>query len=178
MICLNNQEIQTNFGGANYITKVYAGENLVLGQDESETPDEPQEVITATCEFTTSNINGTKLQNTIGSGTATLQSSGQVKTLSGFIAHPNTNNTLTFSGLDNISHVEVVLDWSGVPDQYRPTNGTTVNIGEITHDTATSKSIWSFDGSTGIITYNNQNPNAYVKYTGIKKYTITVTYTA
>lgn len=36
MIKHNNQEVQDNFLGLNYITKVYAGENLVLGQEKPE----------------------------------------------------------------------------------------------------------------------------------------------
>lgn len=174
MICLNNQEIQTNFGGANYITKVYAGENLVLGQDI------PVIMESASCNLTTSNLSGSQMntiQNTIGNGNVIIQSSGNIRNVSGYLGFNNAANTLSFTGINNISHVDVVLDWSGVPAYYSPTNGTTVNIGEITHDTATSKSIWSFDGSTGIITFNNQNPSAYVKYTGFKKITITVYYT-
>ena len=33
MIKINDQEIQTNFHGLNDVVKVYAGENLVLGQE-------------------------------------------------------------------------------------------------------------------------------------------------
>lgn len=56
MICLNNQEVQNNFFGTNNINKIYAGENLVLGQEE------PQIVYsTATGNLTESNISTKKI---------------------------------------------------------------------------------------------------------------------
>ena len=56
MICLNNQEVQSNFFGTNNINKIYAGENLILGQEE-------QQIVynTATSTLSESNISGNKV---------------------------------------------------------------------------------------------------------------------
>lgn len=43
MIYLNRQEVRDNYLGLNKSTKIYAGSNLVLGQDEP--VPEPQTVI-------------------------------------------------------------------------------------------------------------------------------------
>ena len=182
MICLNNQEIQNNFGGANYITKVYAGENLVLGQDE------PQIVYsTATGNLTESNISTKKVQgNMTPSGSVTISSTNTIYKYSMLggnyngIVHLHSDNTISFTGINNISKVEVKLVWHPTASiNQSPYYGTSVNKGEITHNVEEKYSLWTFDGPTGVITYNNPNMTAASRMyvTGVYRYEITVYYT-
>jgi hypothetical protein len=74
------------------------------------------------------------------------------------IVHLRSDNTINFTGINNISKVEVKLVWHPTASiKQSPYYGTSVNTGEITHNVEEKYSLWTFDGPTGVITYNNTN---------------------
>lgn len=118
------------------------------------------------------------------SGSVTIQSNNTIYKYSMIgrqgIVHTPSNNTISFTGINNISHVEVKLVWHPTYSiNQSPYYGTSVNKGEITHNVEEKYSLWTFDGPTGVITYNNPNmhANSRMYLTGIYRYEITVYYT-
>lgn len=87
--------------------------------------------------------------------------------------------TISFSGINNISKVEFKMFYN-LNDIHSPQYGTTVSTGQLTDNQADEYLLWTIEGDTGTINFNNPNRDPYTKkyYTSIKYFSeITVYYT-
>lgn len=172
MIKINDQEIQTNFHGLNDVVKVYAGENLVLGQES------PYKKATVSLDFF--NVSGDKIQGNIGPGSVTIQNNQKIESygMLTFDFMQGSEATISFSGISNISKVEFkMLYHNGI---HSPQYGTTVSTGQLTDYQIDNYMLWTIEGDTGTIYFNNPNrdPDTKKYYTSIDWFSeITVYYT-
>ena len=87
--------------------------------------------------------------------------------------------TISFSGINNISKVEFKMKYN-LNDIHSPQYGTTVSTGQLTDNQVDEYLLWTIEGDTGTINFNNPNrdPNSKKYYTSIRYFSeITVYYT-
>ena len=86
--------------------------------------------------------------------------------------------TISFSGINNITNVEVKMYSGNYGGIHSPQYGTTVSTGTLTDYPENNYLLWEFEGSTGVISFNNPNRDPYTKKysTEIVSFDITVHY--
>lgn len=174
MIIKSNNKVFKNYFGNENVNKVYAGENLVFGKED------PHKKVHTDLEYYANKVDDYTLQRGIGNGiyvkiqsSDTIDSAGVRETEFKYGAE----NTITISGINNITNVEVKMWWPII--DYSPYNGNTViSKGELTHNLEEGYSLWTFNGSTGTITFNNtyRDPNTKQYVTYVTSFDITVYY--
>ena len=175
MIIKSNNNVYKNYFGEDNVSKVYAGENLVFGKED------PNKKAHRELWFYSNKVDDYTLQGGIGNGSVTIQSSERIETAVGTAMAMEfkygAENTITISGINNITKVEVKMRWVSL--EYSPYNGNTViSTGELTHNQEEGYSLWTFNGSTATITFNNtyRDPLTKQYVTYVNNFDITVYY--
>ena len=168
MIIKSNNNVYKNYFGEDNVSKVYAGENLVFGKED---PNKTSKVQLWFINI----VDGNKLQN----GAVTLQSDKSIRS-GGAMAvdfEYGSENTISISE-NNISKIEVLMYWEG--DDYSPYSGNTViSTGQLIHNQEDHYSLWTINGSTGTIQFNNtyRDPQTKQYITRIQHFEVTYYYT-